>query len=1248
MAKGIWRTGTILCTVLAAAFAAPAGAAPPDLPGSRIELRSYTFDPLADGEPSLPAALRARPDSRYALVQLDALPPRELLETVRAAGVAFHDALAGNAWIVRFDAEGAGRIAAKRAEIAALSGVRWVGDLHPAYRIDPALREGRLLVDLFPDADAPAVAAAATDLGAVVVESSENAAVKVLVVEARAEHVAELAAIDGVRWVQALPEYRTVNDQARFVVQTNRRGDLSLYEHGLTGAGQVGGVSDSGLDAFDFDDATGAAVGINANDAGCYFLDDGNDGQGGAQRAPGPGHRKVVAYRVPPGAGGDYTDESGHGTHVVGSVVGDNEPWGEVSPADGQAFDGRIYFQDLNVGGGLTVSPPANYFNLFGPAYDANTNGVYDPAIDPRTHSNSWGGAEPIYDAGTSQADLFMWMHPDFLILYAAGNNGPAPATLGNPATAKNIVTVGATENGQSNPDNMADFSSHGPVPGSGPIEEGSRLKPTVSAPGSGVLSALYKATCGTQELSGTSMATPTTHGVALLMRQYLWDGFHPHGKPTAGYEMQEPPPSAALLKALLINSGRPMPGLFTDNGAGGAWPSNGQGWGSVLADDALYFPGDHRDLWLHDEYDESGGTGFAAAGETRTFTIAVGNGAPFETEPLEITLVWTDYPGSTLDGGRLINNLDLVVTDPLGGTHRGNDPTQNDFLATSDLPTAPDAVNPWEVVYLADPITGVYTVTVQAAALGSLGPDPTRRQGFALVATGDLRSARARAEIEKEAYDPIPTVEARLRVTDLDENADPQAIESVTATVSSTTDAAGIEVTLVETGTGSGTFMGEVTLIVLDQGQSAGPGELAVGLGDEVRLEFDDADDGTGQSAVASDSARVTTASRVLLNPPRLFDPGEVDEDGAYTVSWTAAELSNNNGLTRMLALYLVEKATDYRLELFDDAQAGLAANWTAETATQFSLPWREDVAFNHTPDAPPPGQSFWSQGVEGGADILDIDTRLVLNRDIVIPSSVASARLSFYSRYFNEPDDRGTVEISTDGGASWTALLTLTDAPQAPPPDTRMQQHEIDLTGYRDQAFRIRFRFFSNSNYFFFASAGWWVDDVTIDGATWERIAVVPPDQTELDVLEVDGEHAYRVQAVYIDGTATAFSNVETVVVEGAGGPAGRIPLEAPLLLGKNGDDIVLGWGDSCLESDTDYAVYEGELGTFTSHEPLLCTTGGAVSAGLGPGSGDRYYLVVPRSAVREGSYGLDGAGAERPASEAACLDQAIASCP
>jgi hypothetical protein len=114
-----------------------------------------------------------------------------------------------------------------------------------------------------------------------------------------------------------------------------------------------------------------------------------------------------------------------------------------------------------------------------------------------------------------------------------------------------------------------------------------------------------------------------------------------------------------------------------------------------------------------------------------------------------------------------------------------------------------------------------------------------------------------------------------------------------------------------------------------------------------------------------------------------------------------------------------------------------------------------------------------------------------------------------------------------------------------------------------------------------------------------------------------------------------------------------AGSIPAvygasEAPLLVSRlQGGELSLSWDASCLASDTDYEVYEGQLGAFYSHVPRTCSTGGASSFSFPVPAGSTYYIVVPRNVSREGSYGLDGDGQERPASAQACFVQQMAPC-
>ncbi len=115
----------------------------------------------------------------------------------------------------------------------------------------------------------------------------------------------------------------------------------------------------------------------------------------------------------------------------------------------------------------------------------------------------------------------------------------------------------------------------------------------------------------------------------------------------------------------------------------------------------------------------------------------------------------------------------------------------------------------------------------------------------------------------------------------------------------------------------------------------------------------------------------------------------------------------------------------------------------------------------------------------------------------------------------------------------------------------------------------------------------------------------------------------------------------------------PAGAVPdggtrPGSPLMVARTpGGMIEVSWGDSCDDDDEDYAVYQGILGDYTSHAPVACTTAGARSLTMAASGPSVYYLVVPRSASREGSYGVDSLGKERPASGQACFPQQVKSC-
>ena len=83
-----------------------------------------------------------------------------------------------------------------------------------------------------------------------------------------------------------------------------------------------------------------------------------------------------------------------------------------------------------------------------------------------------------------------------------------------------------------------------------------------------------------------------------------------------------------------------------------------------------------------------------------------------------------------------------------------------------------------------------------------------------------------------------------------------------------------------------------------------------------------------------------------------------------------------------------------------------------------------------------------------------------------------------------------------------------------------------------------------------------------------------------------------------------------------------------------------LTLRWSASCTGGASDYAIYEGTLGSWYSHTEIDCTDDGFDrQETVTPSAGGRYYLVVPLNGASEGSYGTDARGIERPAGTVSC---------
>jgi hypothetical protein len=684
-----------------------------------IHLLAYPFDPVA-GEPRLPSDLVAvdrAGASSYYLVQLSGSPTDERKAVVTRAGGELIAYIPDNTYIVRMTPE-------IRQALALSDAVRWIGPFHPAYRISPGIGTHEftdperaadpwltLMVRVFDNASSTAQDIRA--LGAEVLEMSDDGFQKMLVVHADPGIVPALARLNDVWWIEEKPEFFLLNDTTKWVVQSNVTASTPIWDKGIHGEGQLAAVMDSGLD-------------YNS----CWFRE-----VGGA--APGPSHRKVVSYVAYGGNPYDGCD-TGHGTHVCGTLAGDQSYINAGNyNYNGMAYMAKLALQDVGADDAWTctqgtVNIPASLSAAFTDAY----------ALGARVHSNSWGGQTNTYDAYCVDVDSFMWSHKDFLVVFAAGNSGPNASTVTFPGTAKNCVTVGATRRP---PDQevIAGYSSRGPA-------SDTRYKPTVTAPGGEAAYSYINSadnntgnppaqTCNVvgNPFQGTSMATPAVAGCALLVRQYYTEGWYPSGTKIGDDSLA---PSAALVKATLTNSA-------ADMGTADI-PNNNEGWGRVLLNDALYFEADARELKVEDV------TPGVTQGGSQTFEFDVDSGSV----PLEVTLVWTDYPATAGAGVTIQNNLDLTVTAPGGTAYKGNVFSGGQSTTGGSY----DARNVEEAVRLASPAVGTYTVQVGGTTVPQ-GPQP-----FALVMTGSFDEWPALSGVDDA---PVPSRETPFRLDSISPN---------------------------------------------------------------------------------------------------------------------------------------------------------------------------------------------------------------------------------------------------------------------------------------------------------------------------------------------------------------------------------------------------------------------------------------------------------------------------------------------
>jgi subtilisin family serine protease len=415
-----------------------------------------------------------------------------------------------------------------------------------------------------------------------------------------------------------------------------------------------------------------------------------------------------------------WSDPMGHGTHVAGSILSrGTQSGGKIK---GGAYEATIVAQGMwsPMMENLTVPPQLD--TLFKQAYDDGA----------RIHSNSWGAARNFgaYDNFAVQTDEFVWNNPEMLPVFAAGNSGVDhdkdgridAGSIGTPGTAKNVLTVGASENFlalggiqvpikklkvaaeawpvdpissdyiSNNENGIAMFSSRGPT-------LDGRTKPDVVAPGTNIISTRSQVP-GASDLwgmynkwytysGGTSMATPLTAGAAVIARQKL-------------QQLGFAAPSGAAVKGLLMHTADDLfPGQFGEVGKEKGQellthrPNSDEGYGRVDVERVINLP-----LRVVDE--KAG----VSQDQELTYEFALNS----QVTKLWATLVYSDAPASSNAAKTLVNDLDLEIRTPSG-----------------QIVSIADRINNNETAEVANAELGTYTIAVKGFKIpqGKEGKQP-------------------------------------------------------------------------------------------------------------------------------------------------------------------------------------------------------------------------------------------------------------------------------------------------------------------------------------------------------------------------------------------------------------------------------------------------------------------------------------------------------------------------------------------
>lgn len=760
--------GLFVLLLLLTGVSTSSGLGQPGSEGPMLRLRWGEFDPTIDSQPLTPAALQRDLEPGQAglrLVQFPAPIEDAWYQAMLDSGLFVVSYVPDYAYLVWGDQAAVERL-------AQAAPLRWQGDYLPAYALHPALlgvaldagenRQGEKPVESIQ------VNVQIVDLPAV--QSTRQAIQAEAVLLQPPYHLLTYQnlsiqiATQRLTWLASLPGVVDVSPRPEFKLLDERQGQI------MAGNLNAGGTAPSAPGYLSWLISKGFS-----NDPNNYpIVDVTDDGIDNGSATPthadfyrlgtiSQGDRLIYNYNwtSDPSADGG----GGHGNLNAAVVAGYNN------------LTGNTYRDPLGYQRGLGINPFGRVAGSkvftnsgswdFSDPFSILVSNSYN--LGARISTNSWGSStngaynqdDQAYDALVRDAAPSIAGNQPITVLFAAGNDGPNPNTTGSPGNAKNVITVGASENYRTpfetssydqcgifpseadNAQDIASFSSRGPT-------DDQRIKPDIVAPGTLILGAASQSTAyngsgvciqyypSGQTLyaasSGTSHSTPAAAGAASLLDYFYRVNFGGQS------------PSPAMVKAYLVNSAR----YLTGSGANDTLPSPNQGFGRVDLGRAF----DQTPRFLVDQT-----TTFSSSGQVYEF-----NGAIVDSQkPLRVTLAWTDAPGPT-SGNAYVNNLDLEVIVN-GQIYRGNAFSG----ANSITGGVADVRNNVESVFLPAGVSGSVTVRVRAFNIAGDGVpgngDPTD-QDFALVVYNASNQAGMLQGIVRTASgnNPIPgtTVEAK------------------------------------------------------------------------------------------------------------------------------------------------------------------------------------------------------------------------------------------------------------------------------------------------------------------------------------------------------------------------------------------------------------------------------------------------------------------------------------------------------